>query len=90
MGRPALASAAVDAPAAQVGGLLSGGVVAVGVADDDVPAVLGELLAGEDLAAGFLVGLGVVTALVGDGFGGVVYLLAGDGNGVGVVLGFVC
>lgn len=89
MGRPALAGAAVDAPAARVGGLLGGGVVAVGVADDDVPAVLGELLAGEDLAAGFLAGLGVVAALVGDGLGGVMDLLASDCDSVGVVL-FVC
>lgn len=61
-------------------------MVAVGVADDDVPAVLGELLAGHDLALVLGAGLAVGAALVGDDFGGGVDLGAGDGDGVGVVL----
>lgn len=81
------AAAGVNGPVrrAQGVGLLRDGEVAVGVADDNVPAVLGKLLAGQDGQAAFV--FHVVTALFGevDG-GGVVDFLAGNANRVIVVL----
>lgn len=67
-------------------GLLPDGVVAVGVADDDVPAVLGELLAGHDIVMVFRVILGVPAAPSQELEGGVDDFLAGDADAVRVVL----
>lgn len=67
-------------------GLLPDGVVAVGVADDDVPAVLGELLAGHDIVMVFRVILVVPAAPSQELEGGVDDFLAGDADAVRVVL----